>query len=96
VTSGAFVERAAFVRSGSPSKPLALGLLDLIAAVSLGVTSAEGSPVRIFFTDPNTALMSSLPWVLVPAFLVPLLAWIHLALFYRLAAPARRPATAGA
>src|SRR5438876_308112 len=30
----------------------ALGLLDLVAAVSLGVTAAEGSPVRIFFTDP--------------------------------------------
>ncbi len=74
----------------------ALGLLDLIAAVGLGVTSAEGSPVRIFFTDPSTALMSSLPWVLVPGFLVPLLASIHLALFYKLAAPARRAATAGA
>jgi hypothetical protein len=74
----------------------ALGLLDLIAAVGLGVTSAEGSPVRVFFTDPSTALMSSLPWVLIPAFLVPLLASIHLALFYRLAAPARRAATAGA
>ena len=40
--------------------------------------------------------MSSLPWVLIPAFLVPLLASIHLALFYRLAAPVRRAATAGA
>jgi hypothetical protein len=63
-----------------------LGLLDLVAAIGLGVTSAEGSPVRLFFTEPSSAIMSSLPWVLIPAFLVPLLASTHLAIFGRLAA----------
>ena len=67
----------------------ALGLLDLVDAISLGLTSAEDSPVRIFFTDPSMAPMSSLPWILIPAFLVPLLIGIHFAVFHRLA-PERR------
>lgn len=67
----------------------ALGLLDLVAAIGLGITSAEGSPVRLFLGEPSTAIMSALPWVLIPAFLVPLLAALHLAIFQRLAAPVR-------
>ena len=67
----------------------AFGLADLAAAVALGVTSAEGSPVRVFFAEPGTAIMSGLPWVLVPAFLVPALMLTHLAVFYRLLTPAR-------
>jgi hypothetical protein len=63
----------------------ALGLLDLVSAIVLGITSAEGSPVRVFFAEPSTAIMSSLPWVLIPAFLVPLLMAIQLAVFHRLA-----------
>lgn len=82
-------------RQASGWRPIALawntlGLLDLVAAIGLGVTSAEGSPVRIFVTEPSTLIMSSLPWVLIPAFLVPLLAATHLAIFTRLAASARR------
>lgn len=65
-----------------------LGLLDLCAAIGLGVTSAEGSPVRLFFAEPSTAIMSGLPWVLIPAFIVPLLMATHLAVYYRLVAPA--------
>ena len=64
-----------------------LGLLDLLVAVGLGVASAPGSPVRVFFSEPGTALMGSLPWVLVPAFIVPLLILTHLELFHRLLAP---------
>jgi hypothetical protein len=71
-------------------RPIALAwntfaLLDLVAAIGLGVTSAEGSPIRFFFTEPSSAIMSSLPWVLIPAFLVPLLAVLHLAVYARLA-----------
>jgi hypothetical protein len=66
-----------------------LGLLDLVAAIGLGVASAEGSPIRVFFVEPSSALMGSLPWLLVPAFLVPLLMAMHLAVFYRLAAATR-------
>jgi hypothetical protein len=63
------------------------GLLDLIVAIGLGVTSAPGSPIRLFFTEPGTVLMGTLPWVLTPAFIVPLLILTHLELFHRLLAP---------
>jgi len=60
------------------------GLADLVAAVSLGVLSSPG-PLRRLFAEPGTGLMSTLPWLLIPGFLVPLLAVSHLAIFYRLA-----------
>lgn len=56
-----------------------LGLLDLVVAVLLGVASAPGSPLRIFTGDPGTHVMGTYPWVLVPTFLVPTLALLHLA-----------------
>ena len=64
----------------------ALGLLDLVAAIALGLTSAEGTPLRIFFGEPGTGLMGELPLVLIPAYLVPLLIVTHLAVFARLRA----------
>ena len=67
-----------------------LGTLDLVTAIALGVTSAEGSPLQLFHTDPSTLAMSELPWVLIPAFLVPLLFALHIAVYVRLAAT--RPA----
>jgi hypothetical protein len=59
------------------------GLADLIAAVSLGVLSSPG-PLRRIFAEPGAGLMSTLPWLLIPGFIVPLLAITHLAIFYRL------------
>ena len=66
----------------------ALGLLDLVVAVSLGVTSSPG-PLRVFVGDPSSAIMSELPWLLIPGFLVPLLASSHVMLFARLAGSPR-------
>ena len=60
-----------------------LGLLDLIAAVGFGAVSAPG-PLRLIFTEPGSAIMTTLPFLLIPGFLVPLLASIHLGIFYRL------------
>ncbi len=60
-----------------------VGLIDLIAAVGLGVTSSPG-PLRLIFTEPGAGIMTTLPWLLIPGFLVPLLASTHLAVFYRL------------
>jgi hypothetical protein len=48
------------------------GMADLIAAVSLGVLSSPG-PLRRIFAEPGTGLMTTLPWLLIPGFLVPLL-----------------------
>ena len=68
-----------------------LGLLDLVAAVGLGVTSSPG-PLRLIFAEPDTAIMITLPWLLIPGFLVPLLASTHLAVFYRLSQAESLPA----
>jgi hypothetical protein len=63
-----------------------LGLADLLAAIGLGITSAPDSPLRLFHDGSGTAIMTDLPWVLIPTFIVPLLILTHLAVFYRLAA----------
>ncbi|MHB1656018.1 MAG: hypothetical protein ACYCSZ_06625 [Burkholderiales bacterium] len=60
-----------------------LGLLDLVAAIGLGAVSSPG-PLQLIFTEPGSAIMTTLPWLLIPGFLVPLLASTHLAVFYRL------------
>jgi hypothetical protein len=54
-----------------------LGALDLINAITLGLLSAPGTPLRIFTEGPGTAAMVTLPWVMVPAMLVPLYFFIH-------------------
>jgi len=58
----------------------ALGALDLIVAVSLGVLSAPGTPFRVFTQEPGTVAMTGLPWIMVPAILVPLYLFIHFAI----------------
>jgi uncharacterized membrane protein len=58
------------------------GLADLVTAVTLGALSAPG-PSRVFFDDPGSALMGSVPWILIPCFLVPSLIFVHLVVFYQ-------------
>jgi hypothetical protein len=60
-----------------------VGLADLATAVTLAVLSAPG-PLRVIVAEPGTDLMSTLPWLLIPGFLVPVLAATHLVIFYRL------------
>jgi hypothetical protein len=62
----------------------ALGALDLIVAVSLGVLSAPGTPFRVFTEGPGTVAMTTLPWIMVPALLVPLYLLIHLTVAVKL------------
>ncbi len=70
-----------------------LGLLDLLVAISLGVTSSPG-PLRLFVGEPSSAIMTDLPWLLTPGFLVPLLLLTHLVVFARLTRPRQRVAVA--
>ncbi len=75
-------------RQVDSARPLILfwntfGVLDLVTAIGLGATSSPG-PIRLFYMEPSTTIMTTLPWLLIPAFLVPLLISIHLAVFYRL------------
>jgi hypothetical protein len=66
------------------------GMTDLIAAVTLGVLSSPG-PLRHIFAQPDAGLISLLPWLLIPGFLVPLLMTTHMMVLYRLTRPANVP-----
>lgn len=59
------------------------GLADLVAALSLGVTSADGSLLQVF-PAPGSTAMQHLPWSLVPTVLVPIYLVLHGAMFVRL------------
>jgi hypothetical protein len=61
----------------------AFGAADLVNAVALGALSAPG-PLNAFAGPPTSAIMTSLPWLLIPGFLVPSLFFIHLVIFHRL------------
>lgn len=68
-----------------------LGLLDLVAAISLGVVSSPG-PLRLIVESASSSVMTTLPWFLVPGYIVPLLAALHLAVFWKLARATHRTA----
>jgi hypothetical protein len=60
-----------------------IGLADLADAIALGVLSSPG-PLHLITADADAGIMSTLPWLLIPGFLVPLLATLHVVSFYRL------------
>ncbi|HXW06156.1 MAG TPA: hypothetical protein VD833_13045 [Vicinamibacterales bacterium] len=62
-----------------------VGLADLVAAVGLGVASSPGI-LNLFGASVDAGLMTTLPWLLIPGFLVPTLAASHVAIFFRLRA----------
>jgi hypothetical protein len=82
---------AAWRTSAPMTTPLALwnafGTLDLVAAISLGLLSAPGTPFRAFTEGPGTLAMTELPWVMVPTMLVPLYLLIHLTIATKLRSP---------
>jgi hypothetical protein len=49
----------------------ALGILDLVVAVTLGVVSANGSPMQLIHAGVGSAAIQTLPWSLIPTVLVP-------------------------
>jgi hypothetical protein len=71
----------------------ALGVIDLVVALSLGFLSAPGTPFRVFTEGPGTLAMTTLPWIMVPTMLVPLYLLIHLTIAVKLKGAER---TAGA
>jgi hypothetical protein len=60
------------------------GFADLLTAVTLGVGSAADSPARFIFETPDSSVLGTLPWLLVPGLLVPLYLLTHVAVFARL------------
>ena len=64
----------------------ALGTLDLIAAVALGVVSANGSPLQLIHAGAGSAAVQLLPWALIPTVLVPFYLITHGIVFAQLRA----------
>jgi hypothetical protein len=64
----------------------AFGALDLAVAVVLGMLSAPGTPFRVFTEGPGTLTMTTVPWVFIPAMLVPLFLLVHLTIATRMRA----------
>jgi hypothetical protein len=63
----------------------ALGMLDLIAAVTLGIMSAPGSPLQVFGGTIGSAAVTMLPWSNIPTLLVPFYLITHGIIFAKLA-----------
>lgn len=61
----------------------AFGMLDLIAAIGLGMLSAEGSPLQVF-PGPGSEAMQHLPWSFVPTVLVPIWMILHAIVWVKL------------
>ena len=72
----------------------AFGTLDLIVAITLGALSAPGTPFRVFTEAPGTVVMGTLPWVGIPALLVPLYLMTLLTIAVRLRTVGATQATA--
>jgi hypothetical protein len=64
----------------------AFGMADLVAAISLGVMSAQGSALQVF-EAPGSAAMQHLPWSFVPTVLVPIYMIMHAIVWAKLRQP---------
>jgi len=62
------------------------GVLDLIVAVTLGLTSRNGSPLQLIHAGVGSAAMTTLPWAFVPTVLVPFFLVVHAVIFARIRA----------
>jgi hypothetical protein len=64
----------------------AFGTLDLLAAITLGVTSVNGSPLQLIHAGAGSAAVLTLPWSLIPSVLVPFYLITHGIIFAQLRA----------
>lgn len=60
-----------------------LGLLDLVVAIGLGITTSPGS-AQVFHTTPTPDVLTRFPMALVPGYLVPLAFMVHLVSLWQL------------
>jgi hypothetical protein len=84
IITGVFAVPVAWLAMDAPTRHLnaiaawdLFGAADLVLAITLGVTSAEGSPLQIFHAAPGSAAMQQLPWSFVPTVLVPFWLILH-------------------
>jgi hypothetical protein len=62
------------------------GALDLVVALTLGVISANGSPLQIIHAGAGSEDAQILPWALIPTVVVPMLLISHAVVFAQLRA----------
>jgi hypothetical protein len=67
------------------------GILDLLAAVTLGVITSNGSPAQLIHVGVGSLAITHLPWSLIPTVLVPFFIVTHLIVLAQLRARAPRP-----
>jgi hypothetical protein len=67
------------------------GALDLVVAVSLGITSANGSPLQLIHAGVGSEAIQYLPYCLVPTVLVPFYLITHAIVAAQLRAPRAVP-----
>ena len=60
------------------------GALDLVVAVTLGVTSQSGSPIQLIHSVAGAAALTALPWAFIPTVLVPFFLIAHGVVFAHL------------
>ena len=80
---------AVLAAGGKVSKPWlgawnAFGLLDLLIALVLATLSVPGTVFRVFTEGPGTLVMGTLPWIFVPAMLVPVDLLVHVVIMTKL------------
>jgi hypothetical protein len=68
----------------------AFGMLDLVVAITLGVISANGSPLQIIHAGEGSEAVQVLPWSLIPTVLVPMYLIVHGIIFAKLAQGSQR------
>lgn len=78
--------RRAGVHSGLVAAWNALGILDLVMAITIALLSSPGVPFRVFMDGQGTLAMTGLPWIMVPALIVPLYFLIHFTIAAKLRA----------
>jgi hypothetical protein len=71
----------------------AFGMLDLVVAITLGVISANGSPLQIIHAGEGSEAVQVLPWSLIPTVLVPMYLIVHGIIFAKLAQGSQRVST---
>jgi len=80
------IARSGRVPTGAVLSWNIFGALDLVVAVSLGLTSAVGSPLQLIHAGVGSQAMQYLPYCLVPAVLVPFYLITHAIVGAKLAA----------
>lgn len=90
VAAGSMAFLPALLRGAPPRRWLwwwnVIGLLDLIAAITLGALYSASNVGVLHTETQSTALMTSFPISLIPTFFVPLFMLVHILIFKRLGA----------